>query len=130
MKETVIVTYPHPDEQTDQSESAGKFLQLVLRGREYLIFAPFELHRYHNQILAHFLEEKNIPHRWTGKEKLEINDSGLEVVGGGRFHSDAGRKTLDLWDDSQVYGRFDERGLPEKIARAGHAWSNCKINIS
>lgn len=109
---------------------AGKFLQLTWRDREYLIFAPFELHRYHNQILGHFLEDNGIAHRWVDVETLEVKDAELRVIGGGRFRLGHTRKTLDLWDDSQVYGRFDKTGLADRIATADHTWSGFEIGIS
>ena len=46
-------------------EFEGKFLHLVWRGQEYLAFAPSGLHRYHNQLLAHFLQDQGIPHHWV-----------------------------------------------------------------
>jgi hypothetical protein len=107
----------------------GKFIQLVLDGQEYLVFAPRELHRFHNQILARFLEEQNIPHHWILDQELVIEHPGLAVTGGGKFRVDPRSGTLELWDNSQVYGRFDEQGLAAKIAAAGHAWSGFEIRI-
>ncbi len=116
--------------ETQQAELRGKFLQLIWRGREYLVFAPFGVHRYHNQILAHFLQEHAIEHRWLGEERLDFNHPDLDVVGGGRFLADTQQHILELWDNSQVYGRFDDQQLVEKIAASAHPWSDFSITIS
>lgn len=126
MENVVILDYSSPGA---PGEREGKFLQLVLGGREYLLFASGEPYRYHNQILARFLAERGVPHRWATSERLEIDGPGPTVVGGGRFRSDATGRVLELWDDSHAYGRFDERGLAEKIAAAGHAWSGYRVAI-
>jgi hypothetical protein len=130
MSATVIFVYPAPGREQNLPEIHGKFLQLTWHGQEYLIFAPFGLHRYHNQILGHFLEDHAVPHRWVTKEKLEVDALEPVVVGGGRFRVNTEQETLYLWDDSQVYGRFDERSLLEKIAAAGHDWSGFEVKIS
>lgn len=107
----------------------GKFLQLVWHGEEYLVFAPAAAHRFHNQILARFLAERNIDHRWRDEQTLEFEADRLEVVGGGRFRLDANARTLELWDNSQAYGRFTEPGLAQRIAGADHAWSAYRVEI-
>ena len=112
-----------------EPEFEGKFLQLGWQGRDYLLFASFAIHRYHNQILGQFCEDNSIPHRWVTEESLAVDDSNLIVNGGGRFRVNQSRKTLELWDDSQVYGRFVERGLREKIAAAAHPWSGFAVTI-
>ena len=128
MKETVIVFYPATAE-PQGFESKGKFIQFTLGEREYLVFAPFSLHGYHNQILAQFIRENDIAHRWFGRETLVIDDPELLVIGGGRYHLDEQRGVLKLSDNSQAYGRFDERGMAEKIAASNHAWSRYKVVI-
>ena len=110
-------------------EFEGKFLQLSWQGRDYLLFASFAIHRYHNQILEQFCEDNSIPHRWVTEESLAVDDPNLIVTGGGRFRVNQSKKMLELWDDSQVYGRFVERGLREKIAAAAHPWSGFALNI-
>jgi|GEM_PF-3273147 hypothetical protein len=59
---TLIRTYPTPME--DSASLEGKFLQLRLAARDYILFATATECRYHNQILARFLSEQGIPHRW------------------------------------------------------------------
>jgi hypothetical protein len=51
-------------------------------------------------------------------------------VGGGRFRVDLERGTLDLWDDSHAYGRFDERGLAARFAAAEHPWRGLVLRIA
>ena len=123
MTQTVILSY------LAAGDGEGKFIQFMLSGREYLVFAPRELHRFHNQILAHFLADRNLPHRWSGDQVLEVKAPDLAVIGGGKFRVSAKTKTLELWDNSQVYGRFDARGLAGRIGAADHPWSGYSIRI-
>lgn len=129
MEKIVILVYPPPGGAPEPRAYEGKFLQLVLRDTEYLVFAPRALHRFHNQILAGFLAERDIPSRWIGEQTLEVNAPDLAVIGGGRFRVDNDTGTLELWDNSQAYGRFEERGLPGKIAAAGHRWGRYRVKI-
>ena len=129
MVRTVILFYPATGGPPDAAEYRGKFLQLTLGGTQYLVFAPAELHRFHNQILTHFAADRNIAHRWVDDQTLEINSPELVIIGGGKFHVNTTDRTLCLWDDSQAYGRFDAGDLPEAIASAGHAWSGFDIRI-
>jgi hypothetical protein len=107
----------------------GKFLQLVWCGDEYLVFAPAATFRFHNQILARFLSEHGVDHRWRDEETLEFDTDRIEIGGGGRFRVDASTRTLELWDNSQAYGRFAASGLAGRIAAAGHAWSGYRVDI-
>ncbi|PLX84107.1 MAG: hypothetical protein C0617_09245 [Desulfuromonas sp.] len=129
MATTAILRYPAPAETGLPAEEEGKFLQIVWRGREHLLFAPAEVHRYHNQILARFLQENAIAHRWVTEEKLEVDSPDLAVTGGGRYRAEVEGKVLELYDDSQAYGRFDEGGLAERVAASGGLWSGYDIRI-
>lgn len=122
-----IHVYPGPGE---ESLIEGKFLQLVWQGREYLIFVSATRHRYHNQILAQFCADQGIAHRWVTDQRLEVADPSLTVLGGGRFRADARTRTLELWDNSQAYGRFVEHGLCERIAAAEHPWAGYSVTIA
>ena len=110
-------------------EWRGKFLQLTVHGREFLLFAPSELHSYHNQILGHYLSETGVPYRWIEQDILKYDFPALTVIGGGRYRLDTRHRRLELWDNSQAYGRFDPTGLAEKIAGADHPWSSFSIDI-
>lgn len=129
MAQAVILTYPAPDGPPERVDYQGKFLQLILHGQQYLIFAPAGLHRFHSQILAHFLADRNIPHSWADDQTLEISWSDLAVIGGGKFSVNTLGKTLELWDNSQAYGRFDERDLSAQIASARHPWNRFNVRI-
>jgi hypothetical protein len=126
-KNIVILTYGIDP---DAPEAEGKFLQLTLRGREHLLFARRDLHRFHNQILAQFLEDQGIPHHWIMDQTLHVESSDVKIIGGGRYHADRKARTLELWDNSQAYGRFNERGLKEKIAAAESPWRGFSITIA
>jgi Janus/Ocnus family (Ocnus) len=130
MTQTVILVYPAAGGPPDAAEYRGKFVQLVLDGKQYLVFASAELHRFHNQILAHFAADRNIVHRWIDDQTLKTESAELAVVGGGKFRVNTQNKTMELWDNSQAYGRFDARGLAEAIASAGHPWSGFDIRIA
>ncbi|MDJ0862557.1 MAG: hypothetical protein QNJ87_10820 [Gammaproteobacteria bacterium] len=108
----------------------GKFLQLLIDGWTYLVFSPTSVHRYHNQMLAQFLKDRGVAHHWVSREQLEYDTTKLEVIGGGRFQVNHREEILDLWDDSHAFGRFDEQGLAESIARADHPWHAYRVRIS
>ena len=130
MNRPVIIDFSNPGTENKSQLCKGKFLQLRWRDQEYLLFADFGHHRYHNQILASFCESHTIPCEWLGEYQLQVEDPALEVLGGGRFHLDVSRKTLNLCDNSQIFGRFQEKGLKEKIAAANHSFSEYEVNIS
>jgi len=123
----LILTYPNGPEAETSLE--GKFLQLTLAGREYLLFAaPREL-RYHNQILGRFLLVHGIPHRWVGVENLIVDHPALAIIGGGRFRMDPVEKTLHVWDASSVYGRFDAVALSAQLAAAGPPRQELAVSV-
>jgi hypothetical protein len=124
-----IISYPPWEQLSPDGETLGKFIQFRWRGIEYLLFATRETHRFHNQMLAHFLDEHSLPHRWLDDQHLEIEADDLQIIGGGRFRLVQGENLLELWDNSQAYGRFDEEGLAEKIRTAGHPWSASRVVI-
>jgi len=124
---TLILTYPAPME--DDAPLEGKFLQLRLAARDYILCATATECRYHNQILARFLSEQGIPHRWEGEEKLVVDRPELAVTGGGRFRLDATRESLHVWDDSSVYGRFDPSRLAAQLTAAGLPWDRLVLSV-
>ena len=123
----LVLTYPVSLE--DDAVLEGKFLQLRLADRDYILYAATTEYRYHNQILARFLSEQGIPHRWEGEEKLVVDYPGLRVVGGGRFRLDAARESLHVWDDSSVYGRFDPARLAAQLAASGPPWDRLSLSV-
>jgi hypothetical protein len=124
---TIVLTYPSPIEA--QSPAEGKFLQLSWGREEFLLFAAAEDLRYHNQVLGRFLSEQGIPHHWEDEERLVFADPELAVVGGGRFRLDLADKTLQVWDTSGVYGRFDEAALSAQLAAAGGPWDGLALSV-
>jgi len=116
-------------EEPEGRPAGGKFLQLLWRGEDYLVFADREVHGYHNQILAHFLADRGIPHRWLAQDRLEADHPALRVLGGGRFRLDRAGGRLYLWDDSQAYGRFVEARVREGLAGAAAPWSKMTLVI-
>jgi hypothetical protein len=107
----------------------GKFLQLRLAARDYILCGTATKCRYHNQILARFLSEQGIPHRWEGEEKLVVDHAELAVTGGGRFRLVLIRETLHVWDDSSLYGRFDPSRLAAQLATAGPPWYRLVLSV-
>lgn len=112
------------------SVSEGKFVQVVLEHREHLVFAPFARHRFHNQILAEFLEAKDIPVIWASESELVFCSPDLRVLGGGRYRADPDSRVLKLWDESTAYGRFHEQGLAKRLGASEHPWSGYSLEIS
>ncbi len=129
MPDTIVHDYCVSDTGTDPGTCQGKFLQLALHGQDYLVLSPGSLHRYHNQILAHFLHDKGVAYHWATDERLEYDTAEAQMRGGGRFRLSRDEKTLELWDDSHVYGRFDDHRLVEAIAHARHPWSGYRVTI-
>lgn len=125
----IIANYPPLSALSGIEEIQGKFIQFRWQGNEYLLFATREQHRFHNQMLAHFLEEQGIAYRWIDDQTLEIDDVQVEVIGGGRFLRQNSHNLLELWDNSQAYGRFNETNLKAKIHAADHPWSTSRIVI-
>ena len=132
MTEKKLIIHEYHGAVADSAECVewkGKFLQLLVHGRELLLFAPSELHAYHNQILGRYLVETGVPHRWIEQDILKYDFPALKVIGGGRYRLNTRHRTLKLWDNSQAYGRFDPVGLAEKIAGADHRWSGFSVDI-
>lgn len=111
------------------NEIAGKFLQLRWQGNDYLLFAIRDRYRFHNQMLGRFLANHALPHHWRDEATLEFDLPRLSVVGGGRFRFTREPQRLELWDESQAYGRFEEAGLAERIRASGHLYGKGEITI-
>ncbi len=95
---------------------SGKFVQIRNQSREYLLFSPKEFAPYHADIVKRFCKEKRLDGSYDSSGKrFTIHDSTWVIVGGGKFESDATKKYIRLYDDSMAYGRFDSKGLKEKV---------------
>jgi hypothetical protein len=124
-----IETYPADMALSGPGEIQGKFVQFEWQGTEYLLFATKDRHRFHNQMLAHFFDDNSIAHRWLDDETLEFDGDTVKVAGGGRFLYRRELNLLELWDNSQAYGRFNETGIEVKIHAAEHPWSSVRVTV-
>ena len=94
----------------------GKFVQIRRGSSEYLVFSPKECTRFHADIVRHFCEDRGIPGVFNSRSKsFDKRDPSWVVAGGGKFQIDRGKKLLRLFDNSMAYGKFDRRGLKERI---------------
>ncbi len=83
---------------------------------EYLVLSPEELTKYHANIVERFCLDNGIEGSYDAEHKrYNIYDQEWVVVGGGKFEINTSNKTVRLYDDSMAYGKFDSRGLPEKV---------------
>jgi hypothetical protein len=100
----------------------GKFVQLRNSDGEYLVFSPKELSSFHANIVERFCMMQKIKGRYTSKRMdcFEIEDQEWEIVGGGKWHIDTKEKKLVLFDTSGMYGKFESKGLKERIRASGN----------
>ncbi len=95
---------------------SGKFVQIRNNHTEYLVFTPKELDKYHANLVERFCLDRGLKGEYTGEGKrYDIHEHGWTVVGGGKFDIDKSAKQIRLYDNSMAYGRFDSKGLAEKI---------------
>ncbi len=126
MRTQVLIYPPQGD---GDAPIKGKFLQFNLVPWDYILFGAATEYHYHNEILARFLSEQGIPHRWEGAEHLVVEDPELRLKGGGRFRLDPTQETLHVWDESSVYGRFDPAQLRAQLAAAGPPWERFVLSV-
>ena len=107
----------------------GKFVQIRKGDTEYLVFSSKELAPYHAHIVEHFCLERAIrgAHEGEGK-RFSIRDSGWIIVGGGKYEMDKEHGFIRIYDDSVAYGKFDKKGLEEKI-RSIDAFHDLEVRI-
>jgi hypothetical protein len=95
---------------------AGKFVHVRKGLTEYLVFSPKELTRFHADIVERFCTGYGIPGVYDNQHKrFDILNKDWVVIGGGKFEADRKKKLLRLYDDSLAYGKYDRRGMKEKI---------------
>jgi Janus/Ocnus family (Ocnus) len=95
---------------------SGKFVQIRSNDTEYLVFSPKELTPYHAGLVERFCTEKGLKGSYDDKNKsFVVHEPDWVVVGGGKFEIDETEKHIRLYDNSMAYGRFDSKGLKEKI---------------
>jgi len=108
---------------------AGKFVQIRKGPIEYLVFSPKESTLFHADILKRFCTERKIKGAYNSQNKsFDILDPAWVIEGGGKFEIDRKKKFLRLYDDSLAYGKFDRRGLKEKILSIAE-FLNYKVQI-
>jgi hypothetical protein len=107
----------------------GKFVQIRNGATEYLVFSPKEFTPYHADVVQNFCLEKGIDGVYNkARKRFDIHDSDWVVFGGGKFEIDKVKKRLRVYDNSMAYGRFDSKGLKEKI-RSVPGMSDYEVNI-
>ena len=95
----------------------GKFVQIRNGSMEYLVVSPKDFTKYHANIVERFCLDKGIEGSYDpDRKRYDIYDQEWDIVGGGKFQIDATEQTIRFYDDSMVYGKFDSRGLPEKVS--------------
>ena len=115
-----VVHQPLPDVRT------GKFVHIVGPDDEYLVLSPTEMTKFHAHIVARFcrLHEELSSSFSASHEKVDIDQRGWRVRGGGRFRIDASAKVITLWGSSKAYGVFDTerilKGLRDAPGYEGH----------
>jgi hypothetical protein len=94
----------------------GKFVQIRNESMEYLVFSLKGFTKYHANIVERFCLDKGIEGSYDpDRKRYDIYDQEWDIVGGGKFEIDAIKKTIRFYDDSKSYGKFDPRGLREKV---------------
>jgi hypothetical protein len=95
----------------------GKFVQIRNGSMEYLVLSPKEFTKYHANIVERFCLDKGLVGSYDPDGKrYDIYDQEWVVIGGGKFEIDLTKQTIRFYDDSMGYGKFDSRGLPEKVS--------------
>jgi hypothetical protein len=95
---------------------SGKFAQISSMEDEYLILSPKLFSEYHADIVERFCELHEIDgHYDKVRYVFKIHYNKWKVKGGGRWLMDDNVRVLNLFDDSKAYGRFDSKGMIEKI---------------
>jgi len=94
----------------------GKFVQIRRGEAEYLVFSPKAFTRFHADIVERFCGEHEIAGVYRSENKIfKMLDAAWRVVGGGKFEMDREKKLLRIYDNSMAYGKFEGKGLKEKI---------------
>jgi len=107
----------------------GKFVQIRNESMEYLVFSPKDFTKYHANIVERFCLDKGLEGSYDPDGKrFDIYDQEWVVVGGGKFEIDTTKQTIRFYDDSMAYGKFDSRGLPERVSSI-YAYSGYAIML-
>lgn len=99
----------------------GKFLQFIDENDEVEVVAlsPYELSKYHAQILERYCMLNDIVGRYVRmSDDYRVFGGEVTVIGGGHWKIDESNRHLMLTGESTIYGKFDPEGLADKIAAA------------
>lgn len=95
---------------------SGKFVQIRHDGEEYIVLAPKDYAPFHANIIEKFCQESCISGGYYDDGRaFRIHASGWLIVGGGKFEIDTEGKSLRLYDESLIYGKFDDSGLAQRL---------------
>ncbi len=99
------------------SKRGGKFVQIQNDDTEYFVISPRDLSCYHANIVERFCLSNHLEGKYTSKkmDNYEIADQDWSVVGGGKWSIDEYEKKLTLFDESTIYGKFEDANLRENI---------------
>jgi hypothetical protein len=123
------IYYPDIAGIVEPRQYQGKFVQIRKSGTEYLVFSPKEFARFHADIVESFCGEHDIRGIYKSENKIfKILDPLWSVIGGGKFEIDREKKHLRIYDNSMAYGKFEGKGLREKILSVSQ-FSSYKVQI-
>lgn len=95
---------------------SGKFIQIIDAEEdvESVVLSPYGLSKYHAQILERYAAVNELAGRYIKKHEFyQVTGGDIEVVGGGHWKIDG--STLRLSGESTAYGKFDPKGLVNRI---------------
>ena len=111
---------PDTKQAAPPARRSGKFVQVLHGETEYFVFSSREISPYHADILERFCRERSIEGVYEeGGKRFRILDAEWIIVGGGKFEIDENERYIRLYDNSMAYGRFDDKGLRDKIRHNG-----------
>lgn len=101
------------------AKRAGKFIQIRDGEKEYVVFSPKDLSQYHANIAERFFEDQGVPGTYNQKgDHFAVSSTEWEIIGGGVWTINDKEKSLRLSGSSLAYGKYDRRGLQERLASA------------
>lgn len=96
---------------------SGKFVQIWHGDREYFVLSPKEFKKYHANIVELFSKDRGLAGAYDSEQKhFDIFEPEWKIIGGGKFEIDRKERILRLYDDSMAYGRFNDKGLAERLS--------------
>lgn len=98
------------------SRRGGKFVQLENDETEYVVLSPKGLSVFHANIVERFCALHEIQGHYNTQFNLfTIDDSDIDIVGGGFWEIDDMKRLLYMFGTSQAYGAFRVTNLKEKV---------------